>query len=64
MTTKKLTTEKTTPETPETLENLIRQVRERFKNFSPENGVSIFLVEEIENLEMDCKQVIGSLQEY
>ena len=55
---------KIVPETPESLENLIRQVRECFKNFTPENGISIFLVEEIENLEMDCKQVIGSLQEY
>ena len=52
---------KIVPETPENLENLIRQVRECFKNFTPENGISIFLVEEIENLEMDCKQVIGSL---
>ena len=64
MKTKKLKTEKTVPETPENLENHIRQVRECFKNFTPENGISIFLVEEIENLEMDCKQVIGSLQEY
>lgn len=64
MKTKKLKTEKTVPETPENLENLIRQVRECFKNFTPGNGISIFLVEEIISLEMDCKQVIGSLQEY